>query len=341
MARFALWLAKNADAAIALLLALVVAVISLGSESLVASVTLLVLGLLAAGILRDRTRRGPVEEEVRDSLQGANQVLAGLPERLDRIDGFERLVERTRHALDESSAVQVLSGAEVAPALAEARRGTDRWIYKGGTGTYIRAVTLPECVNLASRASRALLVRLEIIDPSHEEVCDTYARFRRSTPGAAHGTEPWTLERTRKEAYATILAACWHRQRYRLLDIDIGLSATMTTFRWDLSASCVIITREAPTAPAMRAENGRFYYDWCFAELRASLDQARPVPIEQARNAPLSDEPTVAEVRRLFQALGLDLPRAFVDRDVAEITRKALRADDPYRDLPEPRAQAG
>jgi hypothetical protein len=331
LARFFVWLLKNADAAIALVIAVVVAIFGLSDDpdpGLVASATLLVLGLLAAGILRDRYRSAPVEEEIRGSLRS----LGALPERLERIDGFERLVRRTRHALDESSAVQVMGGDEVAAALASARRGTDRWIFKGGTGTYIRAVTLPRCVEDAKRERRALLFRLEIIDPSDEEVCDTYARFRRAGAPAGEEHEPWTLERTRKESYATILAACYQRDRYRLLDIDIGLSRTMTTFRWDLSSSCVVITREDPSAPALRVDKGKFYYDWCYTELLNSLDQARRVPIELARTARLSEEPTVEEVRRLFQVLDLPLPRSFGDRDVADIARRALRAVDPYGD---------
>jgi hypothetical protein len=334
MVRFAAWLAKNADAAVALLLALFVGALSLGFElntQIVYGTTLLTLGLLATSILRDRYRRIPVEEEVRDTLHGAAQVLSALPERLSKMEDLESLVARTRQALDESSVVQVLNGVEVAPTLAEARKTTDRWIYKGGTGTYIRAVTLPECVSFARRERRALLVRLEILDPTNEDVCDIYARFRRSALDQPDNSdELWTLERTRKESFATILAACWHRQRFRLLDIDIGLSSSMTTFRWDLSSNCVVITREDPRAPAMMVDRGKFYYDWCSTELLASLDQARRVPIEQARAAPLSDEPTVEEVRKLFDVLGLSLPRSFTDRDVGDIVRKALQAKNPY-----------
>ncbi|MCW2887004.1 MAG: hypothetical protein QOE54_7110 [Streptosporangiaceae bacterium] len=337
MVRFAAWLARNADAAVALLLAVFVGALGLSpalgdkQSEVVASATLVVLGLLATAILRDRYRRAPVEEEVRDTLRGASRVLDALPERLSRMEELENLVVRTRQALDESSVVQVLNGAEVAPTLAKARRTTDRWIYKGGTGTYIRAVTLPECVGFARRDRRALLVRLEILDPTDEEVCDTYARFRRSALDETDSSgELWTLERTRKESFATILAACWHRQRFRLLDIDIGLSSAMTTFRWDLSSSCVVITREDPSAPAMMVDRGKFYYDWCTTELLASLDQARRVPIEQARAAPLGDEPTVEEVRKLFDVLNLGLPRSFTDRDVGDIARKALQAKNPY-----------
>lgn len=334
MMRLAAWLAKNTDAALALLLALVVGALGLlpgvGDEVL-GSATLLILGLLATSILRDRWRRGPVEAEVRDSLRGTERVLAGLPDRLDRIDRLEEIVGNTGRALQESSTVRVLTGAEVGQVLAEARRHTDRWIFKGGTGTYIRAVTLPECVTAARRDKRTLLVRLEIIDPTSEEVCATYARFRRQLSDQPDGTgEIWTPERTRKESFATILAACWYDQRIGLLDIDIGLSATMTTFRWDLSSQCVVITQEDPRAPAMMVDRGRFYYDWCSTELRHSLDQARRVPIEQSRAAPLGDEPTVEEARRLFDVLGLSLPRSFTDRDVAEIIRKALRAKNPY-----------
>jgi hypothetical protein len=41
-------------------------------------------------------------------------------------------------------AVKVLNGAEISRELAEARRATNNWEFKGGTGAYTRAVTLPE-----------------------------------------------------------------------------------------------------------------------------------------------------------------------------------------------------
>src|SRR5581483_10026105 len=102
MVRFATWLARNADAVIALVLALFVGLIGLGftlDQQVVSGATLLTLGLLATSILRDRYRRTPVEEEVRDGLRAASGVLAGLPERMDRLDRFEELVAAQRQAL--------------------------------------------------------------------------------------------------------------------------------------------------------------------------------------------------------------------------------------------------
>jgi hypothetical protein len=54
------------------------------------------------------------------------------------------------------------------------------------------------------------------------------------------------------------------------------------------------------------------------------------VAIDRYRSVQLSDEPTVEEVRRLFDRVDLPLPKSFTDRDVVEVTRKALRAKDPY-----------
>jgi hypothetical protein len=91
-----------------------------------------------------------------------------------------------------------------------------------------------------------------------------------------------------------------------------------------------VVTRDDPRGEALVVDSSKFYYSWVSAELQTSLDQARRVAVEQARLAPLDDEPTVEEVRKLFEVIGIDLAPAYTDRDVIEIIRKALRAKDPY-----------
>ena len=63
----------------------------------------------------------------------------------------------------------------------------------------------------------------------------------------------------------------------------------------------------------------------------ASLRQCRHVPVSRLDHIELSDEPTVDETRKLFTDLDLPLPRAFTDRNVAEIVSKAIQAKNPYR----------
>ncbi|MFC4150155.1 hypothetical protein ACFO0M_28200 [Micromonospora mangrovi] len=332
MARLFTWVVNNLDAFIGLVLALTVSVLGLTStvsQEVVNSAILLILALLAQAMLRDRLRRENAQHRVQHVLADTRDRLTELVPQLEEITGDRGALNRAREAIDSVSMVRVLSGTEVGQALADARRHTDRWAFKGGTGTFTRAVTLPECLEQARRRNATLRFDIEIIDPTDEEVCERYARFRRSLAPDAPG-ERWTVDRTRKESFATVLAACWHLQRSGLLTIDVRLATRMTTFRYDLSSSCVVITQENPQTPALRIDRKELYYNRYNIELQYSREQSRRVPIEAAGQVRLDDEPSVEQVRRLFTALGLPLPRAFGDRDVADIVSKAIQARNPY-----------
>lgn len=296
MARLLIWLRNNVDGVVALVLAVTVGLLTVIDVIPVDNVNaamLLVLALLATTLLRDR--------------------------------------HLSAKAMRDANSVQLLSGPEIGHALTLARRGTEQWVFKGGTGTYIRAVTLRECVENARREQRPLRMQLEILDPTSEVLCKTYAQYRSSlSPEADRTGELWTTERTRKEAFATVLAACWYRQRFTFLTIDVGLSTVMTTFRWDLSSSCVIVTQDNPNTPALMFERDKPHYRDFNRELVASFKQTRQVALSRSEELPLSDEPTVDQVRSLFQLLSLELPAAFTDRDVADIVRRALQPRNPY-----------
>lgn len=321
MARFVAWLGRNSDGMIALLLAVSIGVLGLADvvgTSQVTEATLLILAVIAVVLLRDRVAASAAEREIKQRLANVGEI--------------EETVRIMRTAMEEMAGVRILHGPEVGKALEKARSNTDQWTFRGGTGTYLRAVTLPRCIDHARQEKRGLRIRLQIIDPTDEEVCDRYARFRRSLSAQPDGTgERWTLERTRKESFATVLAACWHRQRFDLLDIDVRLASLVTTFRWDVSSQCIIITQEDPQVPALMFERGKFYYDRWNTELQTSLDQARQVPVKDAAKAiSLSEEPTVDEVKRLFSRLNLDLPSSFSQRSIQDIIQKAIQAKNPY-----------
>jgi hypothetical protein len=248
-----------------------------------------------------------------------------------RLAEWQATVAQLGIALRHASMVQAVPGDEIGRLHMMARVKTDRWVFKGGTGTYLRAVTLPACVDAARKEHRPIEVQFEIIDPTDRELCARYAAFRASLEPGPDGTgEYWTLDRTRKEAFATVLAACWHRQHFTLLKISGGLSSVMTTFRTDMSSSHVIITQESSTSPALVVEAGKPHFSAYEQELQSSFDQAKPVPLSLAREVPLSDEPAVDEVRRLFARLGLPLPSTFADTDVSDIIVKAIRPKNPY-----------
>ncbi|MEU0335364.1 hypothetical protein [Streptomyces sp. NPDC006193] len=301
------WAVRNADGVVAIGAALVIGLMDVLNQNMdddvVSGATLLVLAALVFGSLTERRRR---VADIRAATAG------------------------TSRAIEDLAMVRTLSGAEVALAHERARRTTTRWIFKGGTGTYLRAVTLPECVLEAQRQRRSLSMKIDIINPADEQVCAAYARFRSTfAPGPGGGFAGWTVERTRKEAYATVVAASWHRQRLDTLEIDVHLSSVAPALRFDLSDSCLIITQDDPSRVSLCVERDRPLYDYYVTELHQSREQAVKLDLREA--VPLGDEPTVDEVRRLLDRLGLPLPPSFTDRDVGDVIDKALHAENPYR----------
>lgn len=302
------WTLHNLDGVIGVAVAGVIGLLDLVggyfSNQVTQSATLIVLAAMLIGMLAERSRRASDMKEATDD---------------------------SRKALEDIAMVRALHGDEVTRALQQAREGTERWTFKGGTGTYLRAVTLPECVAEARRQRRSLTMWVDIVNPDDERACATYARFRQSfhVPEGARQDDLWTTGRTRKEGYATVLAVCWYRQRLKTLDISVYLSSTVPALRFDLSSSCLVITQEDPKRVSLLVDRARPLYDYYDAELRLVRDQARELNLRDA--VPLSDEPDVEEARRLFDALALPLPAEFSDADVGEIVEKALHPRTPYQ----------
>lgn len=309
--------AANADVLIALALAVLVSgldVAGIASASAVQNATVATLAVVAFVLLRDRMRSDARDKVVLDAVHQSGGKVGELAE-----------------ALQRRSAVRVVVGQEFDRLLTEARQDTDRWIFKGSTGAYVRAVTLPECIQRARRNRSALMVRLEILDPTDGELCTRFVRLHQRL--SVHPDSPeqaWTMDGTRRELFATILASCWHQQRYELLDINIGLSSMISTLRYEMSKNFFIVTQRGPAFPATLIESGSLSYECWNTELYTSIQQAKAVPMERAKSIELSNEPTAEEIRALFRGLDLELPREYDDAALAEIQKLALDRSDPY-----------
>lgn len=302
------WILRNIDVFIAAGIALTVGLLDIFGNVIKGNVAsgaiLLVLGALALGSIVERVRQP-------SSIQEAT---AG-----------------TRRALEDLAMVRSLSGNEVGEALLEARRHTNLWYFKGGTGTYLRAVTLPQCVSAAKEQRSQLNVKIDIVNPADERACAAYARFRQmfAGQGSAGPAAPWTTDRVRRESYATVLAACWYQRQLTTLEITVHLSSAVPTLRFDLSETCLIITQDDTSRVNLLVNRGQPLYDYYVTELHQSREQATTLDLRVS--SPLGQEPTVDEVRTLFDDLQFPLPRSFTDGDIGEIIVKALHAEDPYR----------
>ncbi|RDI44933.1 hypothetical protein [Nocardia mexicana] len=325
-----LWVKNNAEGTVALVLAVtmsVLGIVDLIPADLVSKVIPLTLGVVSFAMLRDRWRQETAAGVMHDAIVETAGSLNRLNDRFDRVSAMDGLLTSTQQTLDGLAEVRFAAGAELTEALAQARKNTDYWYFKGGTGAHTRVVTLPDCCQQAADRGRSLHVRMEILDPADIEACKRYARLYRSlADGADDDALTWDVRGTQIELYSTILAACWYKQRRdHILDIEIALTSSVSIFRFDLSSSCLIVTHQGPRFPAMIFEKGRtFYHSWDI-ELRASFSECRRVRLERAHDISLTPEPCVEAARRLFRCLELDLPEDYTDNDVETIIEKALR----------------
>lgn len=332
-----LWqgVAEYADAVVALLLAVVFGLLGafgVVSQAVIGGGILTTLAVLAIVILRDRVNKVSLDREIRNSTNESREILGTLPTRLSRIEHLAGSISELRGIIEGTATVRTLRGSEVQAALGDARRKTDRWFFKGGTGTFTRAVTLPQCVESARRDRRALEFRLEIIDPTDAEACERYENFRRSVSPDPDGTgDIWVQGRARLESYATIVAACWNRQRFGLLDIRVGLTSVVSTFRYDMSSEYLIITQDDPRFPALLVPRHKSPYDAYGVELRNSFEQARHVRLELADRVLLSNEPTAEEVEVLLETLELPPKPPLDENEAITVVQKAIHAKNPYQ----------
>lgn len=303
----------NLDLGVVLLVAAAVSVLDLMEmlkDGQADKLILPVLALLAFVWIRDRGRQGRTAEQIGE---------------------LSRTSDAMWRVLASGDSVKSLNGAAITRILAEARAGSNLWLFKGGTGTYIRAVTLPECVERAKRTRSRMRFLLELLDPTDEPLCARYTELHSNLSDDGAEERTWTSLGTRKDVYATILAACWYRQRNsQLLDLKVGLSGTISLFRLDLTSHNLVITQRGPEFPGLAIPRGSPHYNSWSVELETSLDQTRLLQVDRA--TPLSATPTAAEARDLFAALGIPLDEEFTDDDARDIAMGALNRVDPYRE---------
>ncbi|WP_194814016.1 hypothetical protein [Nocardia sp. XZ_19_385] len=304
------WAFRYADVLVALTLALVVVgldVIGETSEKTLQNAMMATLAVVALVLLRDRVRTDSARDETRDKLDA---LVAGL---------------------DSRQIVQVISGAECSRLLAQARLETRTWVFKGATATYVRAVTLPDCIRIARPNQRALAFQLEILDPTNESLCARYVDLHKSMSDPSSPVHQWDADGTQRELFSTILAACWYQQQYARLAIEIRLSSSYTLARYELAADKLILTQRGPGFPATVVHRDTPTYDCLEKEVDVSWKQARQVPLQAVKQElTLSPRPTPDEVKRVFATLALPLPATWNDAVLTELSDMALASPDPY-----------
>lgn len=322
------WLLSNLDPVIVVALAIIFG--TLGFLDILTvqqsvNATLATLGVVAFVLIRERSAREFLEGKVTTTAESVKETgvkIQGLSHTIAELDQDVRSM---------NTEIKAITPRYVARDLEQAMIDTDRWHYKGGTGTYLRAVTLKKNGDYSNSKKKHRQITIEIMDPTNALLCEHFSRYRRSL--SAHRSdmveEEWTTKRVYQEAYATILAACFFHQKYGLLDIELGLSSVISRLRYDISSQYAIISQEDRRAPCLKAEAGSWFYNSFVDELRLSLDQARKLDVRQADQMDLADiTPDIA--CEVFLALGVTIDPSYANDDLLVIIDKAVAAKNPY-----------
>jgi hypothetical protein len=153
-------------------------------------------------------------------------------------------IERINHD------IKVIQPIRISEILEIGRQNTDFWYFSGGTGTYTKAVTLPELAKKAAKGQH-IYIELMIINPLNLEICKLYAGLRSSLRRNDKDSYEWTIDYVRNQSFATIIISfiyCCYNSYFK---VSIGLKNHFSLFRIDVSSSKALLSKEDPKEAAL------------------------------------------------------------------------------------------
>ncbi|MEM8943989.1 MAG: hypothetical protein AAGD11_02315 [Planctomycetota bacterium] len=229
--------------------------------------------------------------------------------------------------LVRESEMDVVEPKEIGPLLSQALTDTRKWVYKGACGRYTRATTLPRLAKAARHKGIGRDVRIVILDPADDQLCEAYATYRRSLK-SANPNDPWTANRVKEEVLATIVTAFCFKHEEPLLTIDLFLINHFSAFRLDISDRYVVVTKEDKEAAGLRADANTYFYDSYVDDVRLSERQGKEVRFNE--QVPAKGRIQTTELKKVIIDAEL-LPEAKLEElDLDLILNAVSNPKDPY-----------
>jgi hypothetical protein len=199
---------------------------------------------------------------------------------------------------------------------------TNSWRYKGNFGRWFRTKALSTLSARARNEHREIEVACIVIDPENVPLCTLHAQARNAVK-TADGKEDWTSDDVRREVYATIVCCFAYRST---LSIRLGLLNYFEPQRFDIASSAAIVTREDRKAPALRLNDGGYFFAAASRDYANAFEQCRVITVD--RNELVLGKLDHQVVLDTLRAVGLG--NDFVEREIASICRKAETGTNPY-----------
>ena len=221
--------------------------------------------------------------------------------------------------------VSLIEPRELAGYFNDGLATSNTWCFFGGCGRYFRSAVLNIMTQRARAESTSKSVIAIILNPENETLCERHARYRAGTR-RGHTVGHWTSARVRQELIATIVTAKAMSFNQGLLDVEILVADHFSSFRVDISKSFAIQTREDPTAPALRSEEGSYYYNAQVNEFRLLREQASVV---EGGELECANVRTVESLRKALTEMKLTSCQLSA-RELAEVVGIVQNPENPY-----------
>ena len=227
----------------------------------------------------------------------------------------------------KKSVMDVIDPKEIGPLLKKATSDSRSWIYKGACGRYTRATTLPTMAKSARQEGIGRDIRITLLDPSNDLLCEEYATYRRSLKSAKNGSR-WTKSKVKEEVIATVISALRYKHEEPLLRIEIHLINHFSAFRFDISDQYVIVTKEDSEAAGLKADKSTYFYDSYVDDSRLSERQSKVV--SYTKKIPLDGDLTSGNIKGLIVGIGFITESDLQDLDMERVVQNINSPEDPY-----------
>lgn len=232
-----------------------------------------------------------------------------------------------RPEIVKRSAIEIVEPKQIGHLLKEATLTSKFWIYKGACGRYTRATTFPKLAEAARNDGIGRDIAVYLLDPRDDELCSKYATYRKSLKSGKNG-KPWSCKVVQEEIVSTAISAFKYQSTEPLLGIRLFFVKSFSAFRFDISESHVIVTKEEKEACALRADAGTYFYDSYKDDIRLIERQAEE--FKCCGKIEFQDEVTADKLKEIIECSKLKDVTEKYNLDL-EVIRKAINApSDPY-----------
>lgn len=151
---------------------------------------------------------------------------------------------------------------------------TNEWEYLGHTGRYVRNRIFPIIEQYSLQNNISANVRIMILDPRNDELCDMYAQYRNRSRSSQLFKEDWNKQKVKEELIATVAKTVILNCKNNNVRCEIRFRNFLSQFRFDVSMDQIMVTQEDPQEPAFSYPRGSRFFHYYKRENQLIWDQA-------------------------------------------------------------------